>query len=144
MSRPFLRHVYPHPAHPGPPSFTVQELAAWDVELLVWAVRARYWRADPFEPTVAGAAVLDGFLTYYSSDVHLSTYDEHRIGELLLYIKQIEWAAPGESEAETEERLAHLEARFNVRIKQRPEHGDFQPDRYLPHAYDLHLAEEAM
>lgn len=136
MSRPFIRHVYPHPAHPGPDRFSLQELAAWDVELLVWGVRCGYWSAEAFRLTPAGERLLDRFLNYYSATARDTSFMDHTEGELLLYMNQIGWAAPGESVAETELRLAYLHTQFEAKVKQPPDSGDFNPHRFFPDDYD--------
>jgi hypothetical protein len=143
MSRPFHRHVYPHPAHPGPRSFGLEELAAWDVELLIWGVRAGFWQPEPCGLTAEGSEVLDRFLAYYSSDTEERDFFDHGNGAVLLYMNQMEWAAPGERRAETEVRLAHMHTRFETRLQDEPASSDFDPHRHFPDDFDRTLAVEA-
>lgn len=140
----FERHVYPHPAHPGPRSFGLEELAAWDAELLIWGVRRGFWQPAPFGLTARGVSVLDRFVAYYSTDVDERDYFDHGNGEVLLYMKHMEWPAPGERLAETEVRLAHMFTRFEDRLQDLPSSVDFDPHRFFPHAYDVHVAHETL
>ena len=130
MSQSRQRHPYPHPAHPAPDHFSLEELAAWDAELLVWAVREGYWRANPFEPTFEGALRRGNFIENYTALGFAGSFLDHHVGQVLLHIGQIMWPAVGEAEAETQLRLAYLHAEFDHQINRPPAYGDFTALRF--------------